>query len=109
VKKILVIKHGSLGDIIFSLDAMSSIRKKYPDSLIHLLTEKQHTSFFSKTKFFDKIIVDNRKDFLFISFLNLLKLLKENFDLIIYLKNFPLIIEINLRTKSIKNFFDLLL
>ena len=87
MKKILVIKHGSLGDITFSLEAMFAIKKKYPDSLIHLLTEKKYTSFFSKTKFFDKIIVDNRKDFLLISFLNLLKLLKENFDLIIDLQN----------------------
>ena len=87
MKKILVIKHGSLGDIAFALEAMFAIRKKYPDSLIYLLTEKKYISFFSKAKFFDKIIVDNRKDLLLISLLNLFKLLKENFDLIIDLQN----------------------
>jgi len=87
MKKILVIKHGSLGDLTFALEAMFAIRKKYPNSLIHLLTEKRYISFLTKTKIFDKIIVDNRKDFLLISFLNLLKLLKENFDVIIDLQN----------------------
>ena len=67
MKKILVIKHGSLGDITFALEAMFAIRKKYPNSLIHLLTEKRYISFLTKTKIFDKIIVDNRKYFLFIN------------------------------------------
>ena len=40
MKKILIIKHGSLGDIIFALPSMISIREKYPDALVHLLTEK---------------------------------------------------------------------
>jgi len=87
VKKILIIKHGSLGDIIFALEAMFAVRRKYPDSIIHLLTEKKYIAFFSKTKFFDKIIVEDRKNFLLISFLNLFQLLKENFDLIIDLQN----------------------
>ena len=87
MKKILVIKHGSLGDITFALDAMFAIRKKYLNSLIYLLTEKKYISFLTKTKIFDKIIVDNRKNFIFISFLNLLNLLKENFDIVIDLQN----------------------
>ena len=44
MKKILVIKHGSLGDIIFALPSMISIRKKYPEALIYLLTEEKYVS-----------------------------------------------------------------
>ena len=65
MKKILVIKHGSLGDIIFALPSMISIRKKYPEELIYLLTEEKYVSFLMKPKIFDKIVIDNRKDFFF--------------------------------------------
>ena len=44
MKKILVIKHGSLGDMVFALPSMMSIRSKYPDSLIDLLTENFFSS-----------------------------------------------------------------
>ena len=40
-KNILVIKHGSLGDIAFSIFAMASIKKKFNDSKIDLVTEKK--------------------------------------------------------------------
>ena len=76
MKKILVIKHGSLGDIIFALPSMISIRKKYPEALIHLLTEEKYVSFLIKPKIFDKIIIDNRKDFFIKSILNVYKLLR---------------------------------
>ena len=87
MKKILIIKHGSLGDIIFSLDAMYAIRKKYPNSLIHLLTEKKYISFFKKSRFFDKIIEDDRKIIFLKTIFNLLKLLKENYNTVIDLQN----------------------
>ena len=97
MKKILIIKHGSLGDIVFSLPAMISIRDKYPNSLIHLLTEKKNLSFIIKSKIFDKIIVDNRKNFFLKSLLIIFKLLFIKYDLIIDLQN-------SQRT-SIYNFF----
>ena len=87
MKKILVIKHGSLGDIIFAIPAMISIQKKYPNSLIHLLTEKKYTSFLTRAKIFDKMIVDNRKDFFFKSILKLFKLLNIKYNTIIDLQN----------------------
>jgi ADP-heptose:LPS heptosyltransferase len=87
VKKILVIKHGSLGDIIFALPSMISIRKKYPEALIHLLTEEKYVSFLIKPKIFDKIIIDNRKDFFIKSILNVYKLLRMEYDAVIDLQN----------------------
>ena len=63
MKKILVIKHGSLGDIIFALPSMISIRTEFPDALVYLLTEEKYVSLLMKPKIFDKIIINNRKDF----------------------------------------------
>ena len=87
MKKILVIKHGSLGDIIFSLPAIFSIREKYQEALIHLITERKNISFFKKSKIFDKIIIDNRKDSFLKLIINLFKLLNMKYNLIIDLQN----------------------
>ena len=87
MKKILVIKHGSLGDIIFAIPAMFSIRKKYPSATIHLLTEKKYTLWLIKSKIFDKIIIDNRRDIIFKSIVNLTKLLSMKYSLVIDLQN----------------------
>ncbi len=87
MKKILIIKHGSLGDIVFSLAAMISIRNQYPDSAIHLLTEKKNSNFLSKSKIFDKIIIDERKNFFIKSLLIIYKLLSIRYNLIIDLQN----------------------
>ena len=75
MKKILVIKHGSLGDIIMAIPAMISIRKKHPNALIHLITEKKYISLLAKSKIFDRIINGYRKGFFFKSILNLFKIL----------------------------------
>ena len=45
INKILVIKHGSLGDIVFALEAMFSIRNHFKKSNIFLLTEKNSKNF----------------------------------------------------------------
>ena len=74
MKKILVIKHGSLGDLILSLSSMYSIKNKYNESSIHLITEEKYYSFLKKTNFFEKIINDNRKNFFLMTILILLKL-----------------------------------
>ena len=66
MKKILVIKHGSLGDIIFSISSMNSIKLKYKNASIHLLTEKKHSLFLSKFGIFEKIICDDRKFFFYL-------------------------------------------
>ncbi len=86
INKILVIKHGSLGDIVFSLEAMFSIRNHFNNSKIFLLTEKKFKNFFENSKYFDHIIFDDRKG-LFGS-LNILNILiNKKFDLVIDLQN----------------------
>ena len=82
MKNILIIKHGSLGDIAFSLPAIISIRRKYINSSITLLTESKYVDFFNRSKLFDKIIEDNRTHSYFVTLKKLLFLIKFDFDIL---------------------------
>ncbi len=85
-KKILLIKHGSLGDIVFALEPILSIHKKYNNSVINLVTEEKFIPFFKKIKMFDQFLIDNREGFL--SSLSLIrKIINGKYDLIIDLQN----------------------
>ena len=87
MKKILIIKHGALGDIVFSLSAINSIKQHYQNYKIELLTEQKYISFFKKSLFFNKIIKDNRKDNLIKTISNLFYLKKQKYNFIIDLQN----------------------
>ena len=80
MKKILIIKHGSLGDIVFALPALASIRETYSDAEIYVLTENKYINFFKRWNIFDFCFEDNRKESFFKSLYTLFKLL--NIDLI---------------------------
>ena len=85
-KKILLIKHGSLGDIVFALEPILAIKKKFNNSVINLVTEEKFISFFKKIKMFDQFLVDNRGGIL--STLSLInKIISGKYDLIIDLQN----------------------
>ena len=85
-KKILLIKHGSLGDIVFALEPILAIHKKFNNSVIDLVTEDKFIPFFKKIKMFDQFLIDNRKGFLS-SFLLIRKIINGKYDLIIDLQN----------------------
>ena len=87
MKKILIIKHGSLGDIILVLSAFASIRAHYSKSKIYLLTEKKFFSFFKNSSYVDFFIEDNRNENILLSINKKIKLFFEKFDLIIDLQN----------------------
>jgi len=87
VKKILIIKHGSLGDIVFALPALASIRATYIEAKIYLLTENKYINFFNRWNIFDFLLSDNRKENFFKSLNKLFKLRNIQFDLIIDLQN----------------------
>ena len=63
-KKILVIKHGSLGDIVFALEPILAIQKKFNNTVIDLVTEEKFIPFFKKMNMFHQFLIDNRKGFL---------------------------------------------
>ena len=85
-KKILLIKHGSLGDIVFALEPILAIHKKFNNSVIDLVTEEKFIPFFKKIKMFDQFLIDNRAGFL-PSFSLIRKIIKGKYDLIIDLQN----------------------
>jgi len=59
-QKILVIKHGALGDIIQGLDSFASLRAAYPHAEIALLTSPAFGGFFENCPWFDKVCFDER-------------------------------------------------
>ena len=78
--KILVIKHGSFGDIIQINGCLRDIRENYIDNEIYILTTPAFRSYFERCPYIDKVIVDERK-----SRWNIFYLLKIK-DIIINLK-----------------------
>ena len=87
MKHILIIKHGSLGDIVFALPIIHTIRKKFPNAKIDLLTEKKYFSFFKLSNYFNHIIEDNRSGNALITLQLLFKILKNKYNYIIDLQN----------------------
>ncbi len=83
---ILVVKHGSLGDIAFSLLAMTTIRKYFNKAKIDLMTESKYANFLEKSGNFNSIIEDSRKGF-FNTIKVIFKIYKKKYDLIIDLQN----------------------
>ena len=86
MKKILIIKHGSLGDIISATSVLKDIRDNYLNDEIIILTSNKYKFFFLDSFLVNKILIDDRKGLLAsISLVN--KILKMNIDLMINLQN----------------------
>ena len=54
---ILVVKHGSLGDIAFSLTAMASIKKYFSNANIDLLTEGKYIDFLKNSNYLSRKVI----------------------------------------------------
>ena len=85
-KTILIIKHGSLGDIVFALEPILAIKNKFNNSVIDIVTEEKFIAFFKKIKMFDKFFIDNRGGF-FSTISLISKIIRGKYDLIIDLQN----------------------
>ena len=84
---ILVIKHGSLGDIFLSVGAIQSIRQHYPDARLFLLTQSNYKNILNKFPEVDTILEDNR-DHIILSISKILGFVnKHKINLIIDLQN----------------------
>ena len=59
-ERILVIKHGALGDIVQGFDAFASLRAGCPDAHIALVTTPPFASFAAIMPWFDEVITDPR-------------------------------------------------
>ena len=82
--RIIVIKHGSIGDIFMSLDAVKAIQKKYSD--ITLLSTNSGHRIFEDSDFNFKKIIDNRRGF-FGTCKILFRIIVQKYDIIIDLQN----------------------
>ena len=60
MSNILIIKHGSLGDLIQAIGAIEDIKNSYKKSKVILLTSHQYFDFMSKCPYVDGVIVDER-------------------------------------------------
>jgi ADP-heptose:LPS heptosyltransferase len=60
MSNILVIKHGSLGDIAQACGAIQDISETYPEDQIHILTTKPYFELFKKNSFIHNVILDKR-------------------------------------------------
>lgn len=61
MKKILVIRFSSIGDIILTTPVIRCIKQQLPDSEIHYLTKKRYLSIINENPYIDKIHVIDSK------------------------------------------------
>jgi ADP-heptose:LPS heptosyltransferase len=89
MSNILIIKHGSLGDIAQACGAIQDISENHKEDQIHLLTTKPYFELFKKNPFIHNIILDERlSKFNLIYLYQLTKNLKSlNFNKIYDLQN----------------------
>ena len=99
MSNILIIKHGSLGDLIQANGAIKDIKEYYEHRKVLLLTSQPYSIFMSECPYIDGVITDKRLPRWNLFFLyNLKKLLsKYNFTRVYDLQN-------SRRTKFYKNF-----
>ena len=89
MSNILIIKHGSLGDIIQANGAMKDIKNFYKTSKVLLITSEPYSSLMSQCPYIDGVIIDKRLPRWNIFYLlRLKKLLKRyNFEFVFDLQN----------------------
>ena len=99
MSNILIIKHGSLGDLIQANGAIKDIKEFYENRKVFLLTSAPYSIFMSECPYIDGVIIDKKLPRWNLFFLyNLKKLLaKYNFSKVFDLQNSG-------RTKFYKNF-----
>lgn len=59
-ERILVIRHGALGDVVLSTGAFAAIRQHHPRAEITLLTTKLYAELLAPSPYFDAIVVDEK-------------------------------------------------
>ena len=99
MSNILIIKHGSLGDLIQANGAIKDIKNFYKNRKVFLLTSEQYAIFMSECPYIEGVIIDKRLPRWNLFYLNSLKkkLLKYNFAKVFDLQN-------SNRTKFYKRF-----
>ena len=60
MSNILIIKHGSLGDLIQANGAIKDIKEHYKNRKVYLLTSMPYSIFMSECPYIDGVIIDKR-------------------------------------------------
>ena len=99
MSNILIIKHGSLGDLIQANGAIKDIKNFYKNRKVFLLTSEPYAIFMSECPYIDGVIIDKRLPRWNLFYLNALKsnLARYNFSKVFDLQN-------SKRTKFYKRF-----
>ena len=89
MSNILIIKHGSLGDIAQACGAIQDISENHKDDQIHLLTTKPYFELFKKNPHISNVILDKRLSKINLIYLYLLmrEIKKYNFSKVFDLQN----------------------
>ena len=89
MSNILIIKHGSLGDIVQISGALKDIRNHFIGKKIYILTTLKFKNLFEKCPYVDEVIIDKRLPrWNFFYLLNLIKQIRSlNFDICYDLQN----------------------
>ena len=89
MSNILIIKHGSLGDIAQACGSIQDISENHNEDQIYLLTTKPYFELFKKNPFIHNVIIDKRLSrFNLIYLYQLTRILKNfNFQKVYYLQN----------------------
>jgi len=99
MSNILIIKHGSLGDLIQANGAIKDIKSFYKNRKVFLITSQQYAVFMSECPYIDGVIIDKRLPRWNLFYLSNLKknLMRYNFSKVFDLQN-------SKRTKFYKRF-----
>ena len=82
MSNILIIKHGSLGDIIQANGAIKDIKENFPNEKVLLLTTPHYANFMSSCPYLDGVLIDKRLPRWNIFYLNKLRKMIKRFNFI---------------------------
>ena len=78
MSNILIIKHGSLGDIVQISGALLDIRTHFKNKKIHILTTSKYKNLFESCPYIDEVLIDKRLPrWNFFYLLNLIKVIRK--------------------------------
>ena len=60
MSNILIIKHGSLGDLVQANGAMKDIKQSFPNDKVFLLTTPPYANFMSYCPYINGVLIDKR-------------------------------------------------
>ena len=82
MSNILIIKHGSLGDIIQANGAMKDIKKNFPNDNVLLLTTVPYAEFMTSCPYLDGVLIDKRLPRWNLFYINKLRKMLERFNFV---------------------------